>query len=233
MIWARILIVWIVAMGSLGGMAHWQTDSLPLIGFVIDDMTIVYHSWWVSAQQLMREHTGIRAVLNASYFGWWERSFVPAGLFMSGWVQISPFVPPSMDRNLGVLMRWSPWHTPELIDIGDSIDRLVLTWNVVQIWPRLIQDGQINPVLTDSYSHRKRRTRRTFLIQHTIHGKTTTIVWLTKNPVSLDQLARVIQQMCIGTCQAVNLDGGSSTSMRTQTYGFRSTRRLPLRFLIR
>jgi uncharacterized protein YigE (DUF2233 family) len=226
LIWVIVLIVWLTHTISA------QTDPLPLIGFVINDMTIAYYPRGMTAQQLMKQHTWLQAAMNASYFGWKDRGFVPAGLFMSGWVQISPFVPPSLDANLGVLMRWNHWQTPELIDIGDSIDRLVLTGNVVQIWPRLIQDGTINPVLTTSYSHRQRRTRRTFLMQQTINGVTRTIIGISRNRVTLDELAQEIQTLCTSSCQAVNLDGGSSSSLKTQYYQFRAHRYLPLRFLI-
>lgn len=101
----------------------------------------------------------------------------------------------------------------------------------IAAWPIMMLDGIVNKEIQQPRSHRQRKTYRTILIQ--------TAQWpffmVTKKQYTLDRLLAYTVKTFGRSISVINLDGGSSTSLRTDNSAFQinSARRLPTFFILR
>lgn len=167
--------------------------------------------------------------MNGIYFGYGGTGgrFQPAGRLviyqgLKEWPIIIPStVDPDLDPNLAVRVGYNAVSNTVSLSKYKKIIRGTRFYS----WPMIVSGGVVNPLLTQPISHRARRHYRTFLIQRAnekaVFGITTQRMTLT------DLGTRLTNLFAPETISVVNLDGGSSTSLRHSSYTFNAVKTLP------
>lgn len=129
---------------------------------------------------------------------------------------------PEDDINLHVPVFYNSWNN--VVSIGKSI--LIGQGNWFHAGPLLVNQWKINDNLQQNRSHWRGKHYRTFLIQR---ANKQAIWWITRTKIDLPSLAKYLTEIMEDEeFTAVNLDGGSSTSLYTPEFSFNSSKKLPI-----
>lgn len=184
--------------------------------------SFVFDTRGTTAQTLLTTHTGATMVVNGSYFGYSGGLFVPAGIYTS---DPSPVDPTHCERDKNIC---------ELLNL-DSLSftsfQPVVKTPTVSAGPTLLNKGKIPEEIANRYSHRQTKAYRTALL----NTKRWPLFVVTKKQYTLPRLATYIHKL-FGNISAINLDGGSSTSLAslddTATFERNNQKRLPTFFVL-
>lgn len=181
----------------------------------------MFISTW-STTKLLWLQTQATVVINANYFWHTQNDFFIAGhhsLVATG-VDTTYC---ARDKNLCGYIHTKNLHIEEWITFSNDA--------LISAGPILLRKGIINPELTEQYSHRQRKTKRTILI----NSKEWVFFLLTQKNYTLPKIASYIQKKFWPETTAINLDWGPSTSLRTtdRSFLFNENERLPLFFVIK
>lgn len=217
----------ILIISGIGGYRYWNQFFSSFLVFSLTDAELLFFEQGITAQELI-ESKRCEIAVNGSYFGKDERGlFFPAGIWLS---DTSYKNTPSTDLNLQNTIRWDQnvWKAEFFFDQPSSE---AFSWAVVfNAGPRLLKNGGINSDLDRWISHRKREVPRTVILKDK-HGQPFLFVF--KKGISLIDLAKLLQDQ--GFVDAINLDGGPSTSFAHQGIfkrNFNINERLPIFFCI-
>ncbi len=172
------------------------------------------------------------AAINASYFGWHDDgSYFPAGVWYDNGFLVSPQSIPQKDINLQVL----GYYNSGVLQFFDNntIDLSTISQTTPGMYfnagPWLVKDGSINPDIVKSRSHRQSKTYRTAILRKN-DGQIYFLIATAK--IDLPQFIVFTYQSNLikkgEKFDLVNLDGGSSTSLRSPKLKYNATKRLPL-----
>ncbi|MFA7285012.1 MAG: phosphodiester glycosidase family protein [Candidatus Absconditabacterales bacterium] len=162
---------------------------------------------------IYHQHPGALAVINGAYFGrFGSETFYPAGVRTTGEKALDPSL--CQDINL-----CSVYHM-DTLGIGLFPMEGWFTGAYRSSGPILVQQGIINPSILRNRSHWQRKTYRTVMIPQGPYFIVTTTGY------SLPEMAEFIIKN-FGKVDAINLDGGSSTSLYSRNVKFNSRARLP------
>lgn len=172
------------------------------------------------------------AALNGTYFGNNpDKTFFPAGIWYAFGSLLSPIYKPAKDPNLKVLL----WSDGQKISFSDN-DTFDFSWAFARggdrIWylntgPRLVRDGKINYNVVDMTSHWQRKTTRSGIITN---PDWSVYFLISTQNISLPQFVSFAYASGLGTgaFQFVNIDGGSSSSLKTPYGSFGANKILPI-----
>lgn len=170
--------------------------------------------------------------INASYFGWYnDGTYFPAGVWYDNWFLVNAQTIPQKDINLQVL---AYYHSGKIQFMdNDKVDLSTLTQDTpgqyFNAGPWLVKQGKINPDIVKSKSHWQSKTYRTAILRKA-NGKIYFMVATEK--IDLPQFivfaynSKLVRKW--EKFDLVNLDGWSSTSIRSSSYKFNATKKLPL-----
>lgn len=192
--------------------------------------SFIFQTEWSSAYSLVRNGQCV-AALNGTYFGRNDnKTFFPAGIRYAFGSLLSPIYQPATDPNLKVLL-WSDWQKILFTD-NDTFDfRAELlgqpqrSW-YLNTWPWLVRDGKINHSVVDFTSHWQRSATRSWIL---VHEDGSISFLIATQPITLPQFVTFVYTSWLGSWkfQFVNIDGGSSTSLRTPYNSYYSQKLLP------
>lgn len=183
---------------------------------------LTFSAKWISASALQKEQGSGSVIINAGYFGRDTQWFYPAGHFSydptpidQSWCE--------RDSNLcGYLF------TEELtIHEGLAFTKQP----TIAAWPIMMLDGVVNKTIQQKTSHRTRKTFRTILVQ----TKNWPVFLVTKGQYALDRMLAYAVNYFGRNISVINLDGWSSTAIRTDNPDFQHNweRRLPTFFILK
>ncbi len=166
-----------------------------------------FNASWTTAPQLATHYSGVTNILNASYFGYANKAYFPAG-------HVSHDPSPidwsfcNRDKNLCAFVYTD---TMQIVEWLQSTKEPTISWG-----PILLRKGKINTDLNQRTSHRQQKTQRTVLL-NTSRG---IFFVVTKKWYTLPDLAAYLLKTFGTSTTAINLDGGSSTMLRSSAPGF-------------
>lgn len=185
---------------------------------------------WTHSQQLF--DSGYKFVIN-----WWYFTRNSSWLFLPAWklniwnIWLASTVNSNLDRNLWVTLLFN-WKT-QIRSISKS--DLVLPQSDTTsfyVWPLLIQSWFINTWVNTKISHWLKPAERTFIVidrnQKVVFGSYT---WKITLPALVSGV--IDSQLFTWAFHVVNLDWGSSTSIRTNKIKFGTRSKLPWWFGVR
>lgn len=166
-----------------------------------------FNASWTTAPQLAMQYSGVTNIVNASYFGYADKAYFPAGHVSHDPSPIdSSFC--KRDKNLCAYIHTD---TMSIVEWLQSTKQPTISWG-----PILLRKGKINTDLTQRTSHRQQKTQRTVLL-NTSRG---VFFVVTKKWYTLPDLAAYLLKTFGKSTTAINLDGGSSTMLRSAATGF-------------
>jgi exopolysaccharide biosynthesis protein len=162
---------------------------------------------WSKAPEVAKVYSGVTNIINASYFGYANKAYFPAGHASHDPAPIDP-VHCQRDKNLcGFVFT----DTLTITEGLKSTNQPTISWG-----PILLRKWKINNELTQKYSHRQQKTQRTVLL-NTSRGN---FFVVTKKWYTLPDLSAYLLKTFGRSTTAINLDGGSSTMLRSTATGF-------------
>lgn len=180
---------------------------------------VFIHSW--STTKELQSIYNSNFVVNGSYF-WrqdWSWSFYPAwAMGKSGFTTLS--YSHCEDPNL------CSYYSIDTLKITASTSSWVKDWNLRSSGPWLLYSWEINNKLKNNISHWQRRTTRTALISPGPYFV------FTQTGYTLYEFSSILKRM-FPHADAINLDGGSSTSFYSKSLAFNTRKLLPEFFLLR
>lgn len=183
---------------------------------------LTFSAQWSTAPQLYAKQDSWTVLINAWYF-WRDNSgFFPAGHF-------------SLDPSL-----IDQSHCERDANLCGYIftNSLTIQENLtftkeptIAAWPIMMLNGVVNKTIQQKTSHRTRKTYRTLLVQ----TKNWPVFIVTKWQFALDRLLAYTVKAFGRDISVINLDGWSSTTIRTDNPLFQhnGTRRLPTFFILK
>ena len=205
---------------------RWTTIVLDRLKWIYiikpSSRELTFSAQWSTAPQLHAKQASWTVLINAWYFWRDSRWFFPAGQF-----SMDPTVIDKShcerDANLCgyIFTDWLSIH-----------ENLTFTKEpTIAAWPVMMLNGVVNKAIQQKTSHRTRKTFRTILIQ----TKNWPVFIVTKGQFALDRLLAYSVKAFGRDISVINLDGGSSTTIRTDNPLFQhnGTRRLPTFFILK
>lgn len=187
-------------------MPSWTTLFLDRFkGIILIKPSKREHTFFSSpttATRLAKNNNKSTAILNAWYFRRQQGKFFPAGIHALDPTAIHPHIC-TEDKNLCWFVELDTLTIKEWLTITKT--------PTITAWPILLRDGIINPEITERYSHRQKKAERTILL----NTKKWPIFLVTKKQYTLPKIASYIAKTFGSGVTAINLDGWSSTSLRT------------------
>lgn len=183
---------------------------------------LTFSAQWSSAQQLWVKQNTWAVIINAWYF-WRDKGwFFPAGHF-----SLDPtFIDTThceRDPNLCGYIFTDSLTIQEKITFTKA--------PTIAAWPVMMLSGVVNKTIQQKTSHRTRKTYRTLLVQ----TKNWPIFIVTKGQFALDRLLAYTVNAFGRDISVINLDGWSSTTIRTDNplFQYNTQRRLPTFFILK
>ncbi len=209
--------------------AFYKTPSISVIQ--PKQFSFLFYPYGTTAGSLVRNGECSTA-LNGTYF--WrnpDKTFFPAGIWYAFGSLLTPIYKPATDPNLQVLL-WSDgkkisFFDNNTFDFSGAFARGGDWIWYLNSWPWLVRDGKINYSVVDFTSHWQKKTTRSGIV--TNPDGSVYFVVSTQN-ISLPQFVTFVFTSGIwtGAFQFVNIDGGSSSSLKTPFTTFKSNQNLPI-----
>ena len=183
---------------------------------------LMFNSRGTSARALGQEHWTGAIIINAWYF--WRDS---AGYFPAGHFSLDPAIVDKSwcerDLNLCGYISTDSLHIQEHLTFTKE--------PTLAAWPVLMLDGKVNKDVQNKTSHRTQKRTRTVLIE----TKKWPVFLIAKKQYRLDWILAYSVKYFGRDISVINLDGGSSTSIRTDNsvFQFNATKTLPTFFILK
>ena len=209
--------------------SFYKTPSISVIQ--PKQFSFLFQQQGTTASNLVRNGE-CSAALNGTYFGRnLDKTFFPAGIWYAFGSLLTSIYKPAKDPNLKVLL-WSDGKKISFFD-NDTFDfsgTFARGWDwtwYLNTGPWLVRDGKINYNVVDFTSHWQKKTTRSGIVTNP-DGSVYFIV-STQN-ISLPQFVSFAYASGIGTgaFQFVNIDGGSSSTLKTPFTSFKPNKNLPI-----
>ena len=182
-----------------------------------------------STTKKLQEERNCKYAINGSYFGEDGKRFFPAGERFTATGTINYKKRENSDPNL--------WETLIFDEKQGKVQLFVANGGVIMTgalvfnaWPRLIKWWKKNNELTQSISHRNTPHPRTLVAQKW----TKSFILILRSKLTLDEVADEL--LGLGIKDAINLDGGPSTSISSsdrRVLNFNEQEKLPILFCIK
>jgi hypothetical protein len=182
---------------------------------------LIFSSTGSTAKALASQYPDGTVLINAGYFWRDNRGYFPAGHYA---LDPAPVDTTHCERDPNLC----GYLFTETLTIAE---KLAFTKEpVIAAGPIMMLDGVVNKEIQQPRSHRQRKTFRTLLIQ----TKTWPFFLVTKKQFALDRLLAYTVRTFGRSISVINLDGWSSTTLRTDNPAFQTNihKRLPTFFVL-
>lgn len=226
--WKKIILISLLILISVSGLflSFWYNN--PTIVELSSGSELLFFSGGNTTKNL-QEKRNCKYVINGSYFGKDDLWYFPAGERFTTTGNLNYKKIENSDPNLGETLIFDQKHGKIQLFIadGEAIMNGALVFNA---WPRLIKWWKKNNDLAQSISHRNTPHPRTLVAQKW----TKSLIVVFRNKLTLDEVADEL--LGLGMKDAINLDGGPSTSISSsdrRVLNFNEWEKLPILFCIK
>ncbi len=183
---------------------------------------LTFSAQWSTAPQLYAKHDSWTVLINAWYFWRDNNWFFPAGHY-----SMDPTLVDQSHCERDANLCW--YIYTDSLSIHENLT--ITKEPTIAAWPMMMYNGVVNKTIQQKTSHRQRKTYRTLLVQ----TKNWPIFIVTKGQFALDRLLAYTVNAFSRDISVINLDGGSSTTIRTDNPLFQHNgqRRLPTFFILK
>lgn len=226
--WRKVASTILLILISLFSLLLLVEHNKPIIVEISPGSELLFFSGGKTTKNLQEERN-CKYVINGSYFGKDDLWYFPAGERFTTTGNLNYKKIENADPNLGETLIFDEKHGRIQLFVanGEAIMTGALVFNA---WPQLIKWWKKNNELTQSISHRNTPHPRTLVAQK--WSKSLILVF--RNKLTLDEVADEL--LGLGIKDAINLDGGPSTSISSsdrRVLNFNEWEKLPILFCIK
>ena len=226
--WKKIIPISLLILISVSGLflSFWYNN--PTIVELSSGSELLFFSGGNTTKELQEERK-CKYVINGSYFGKDGERFFPAGerFTVTGSLNYKKIENSDLNLRETLIFDEKQGRVQFFVANGEAIMTGALVFNA---WPRLIKWWKKNNDLTQAISHRNKAHPRTLVAQKW----TKSLIVVFRNNLTLDKVADELLR--IGVKDAINLDGGPSTSISSsdrRVLNFNEQEKLPILFCIK